>query len=299
MIYTVTFNPAIDYVMHTGILMPGEVNRSSSEEIYYGGKGINVSVVLRSLGIHSTALGFIAGFVGDEIEKGLKKSGINTDFIRLEKGCSRINVKLKSDSETDINAQGPEITEKALNQLYEKLSCLNEGDMLVLAGSIPGSLPKDIYEKIMKSLSGKKIKFVVDATGDLLLNVLSYKPFLIKPNHIELGEIFGRTLCSDSEIAECAKILKERGAENVLVSMAASGSILLDENNRLHRLPAHPGKVINSVGAGDSMVAGFIAGYLRDGSFETAHKTASAAGSATAFSNGLAGEKEIQSLLEQ
>lgn len=262
MIYTVTFNPAIDYVMNVPGLVPGEVNRSKEEYVFFGGKGINVSLVLRELGRDSTALGFIAGFTGDAIRRGVEDAGVKSDFIRLENGLSRINVKIKASTETDLNGKGPDISEKDLQSLFEKLDTLKDGDILVLAGSIPPDLPENIYETILARLSDKNITFVVDATGDLLKNVLVYKPFLIKPNHHELGEIFGKTLKNTDEIAHYAKEMQKMGARNVLVSMAANGALLVDETGRVHIIGTAKGKAVNSVGAGDSMVAGFLAGYL-------------------------------------
>lgn len=298
MVYTVTFNPAIDYVMFTDEMKKGSVNRSTSEEIYYGGKGINVSLVLKELGIPSKALGFVAGFTGEAIENGVREKGIETDFVHLKNGFSRINVKIKSDDETDLNGQGPEITEDALGELFDKLSEIRDGDTIVLAGSIPNTLPSDIYERILKALSDRAVKTVVDATKDLLLNVLKYKPFLIKPNNHELGEMFGVTLTTDEEIAEYAERLRKMGARNVLVSMAGEGALLFDENGNTHRCGVCEGTVRNSVGAGDSMVAGFIAGS-QNGDYEYALKLGTAAGGATAFSDGLGQKHEIYRLLEQ
>lgn len=298
MIYTVTFNPAIDYIVHTDELILGTVNRSTSEHIFPGGKGINVSLVLAKLGVPSKALGFVAGFTGRAIEQGIACQGVETDFIHLENGCSRINIKIKSGMETDLNGQGPKIPEDALKKLYQKLKQLRNGDILVLAGSIPATLPDDIYEKILAHMSGLNIKTVVDATKDLLLNVLKYKPFLVKPNHLELGEMFGTTLSHEDEILFYAKKLREMGAANVLVSMAGDGALLFDEHNHIHRCHACRGKVKNSVGAGDSMVAGFLAG-IQEGDYGYALKLGSAAGGATAFSDGLATKESIYELLEQ
>lgn len=298
MVYTVTFNPAVDYVIRMDRLIPGSVNRSDSETMLCGGKGINVSVVLGELGVKSRALGFIAGFTGKAVESGVREKGVETDFIELAEGCTRINVKIKSDEETDINGCGPNIPEAALEQLYGKLDALEDGDVLVLAGSIPNSLPGDIYEKILARLSGKRIRAVVDATKDLLLNVLKYKPFLVKPNNHELGEMFGVELKSVDEIVTYARKLKEMGAVNVLVSMAGDGALLIDENGETHRCGVCKGKVKNSVGAGDSMVAGFIAGSA-DGDYEYALKLGTAAGGATAFSDDLAKKDEIFELLKQ
>ena len=299
MIYTVTFNPAIDYVVRVEDFSLGQVNRSSREEIQFGGKGINVSVMLKHLGTDSCALGFLAGFTGKAIEDGLHRMGIRTDFIHLSQGMTRINVKLKAKEETEINGQGPGISQADFQKLLEQVALLQPGDTLVLAGSIPQSLPDDVYERIIQSLAGKDIQVVVDATRDLLCHVLKYRPFLIKPNHIELGEIFDRTLHTDEEIRECASLLQQRGARNVLVSMAGDGAILLDETGAFHKIAAPKGEVKNSVGAGDSMVAGFLAGYLQSRDYETALRIGAAAGSATAFSEGLAQRDEVQALLDR
>lgn len=298
MVYTVTFNPAIDYVVHTDAMTIGKVNRAKKESIYFGGKGINVSMVLNELGISSKALGFVAGFTGEAIEKGIAQQGIETDLIRLKSGFSRINLKIRSDTETELNGQGPVIDEGSLNELFTKLDTLQSGDTIVLAGSIPDSMPSDIYEKILGRLDGKNIKAVVDATKDLLLNVLKYEPFLVKPNVHELGEMFGVTLKTNEEIVKYAAKLKDMGARNVLVSLAGDGAILLDENGKTHICGVCRGTVINSVGAGDSMVAGFIAG-CEHGDHEYALKLATAAGGATAFSEGLAKKDDIYRSLEQ
>ena len=301
MIYTVTFNPALDYIMHMGSMTTGITNRSSSEEFYYGGKGINVSIVLSHLGLESTALGFIAGFTGDEIEKNVKGFGVSTDFIKLPAGNSRINIKIKSDSngETEINAQGPEIDDMSNKALFTKLNNLKDGDVIILAGSIPSSLPNNVYENILSLLDGRNVLSVVDATGDLLKNVLKYKPFLVKPNKQELGEIFGKELETEEEILHYAKELQKLGARNVLISMAGDGSLLVDENGAKTKLGVCSGKVINSVGAGDSMVAGFVAGYLKEKDYSYALKLGTACGGATAFSKGLAEKDTIDSLLTQ
>ena len=298
MVYTVTFNPAIDYVVHTGEMKLGMTNRSEREEMYFGGKGINVSIVLRELGVDSKALGFTAGFTGEAIEKGLADMGIDTDFVRLENGNSRINVKIKSEEETELNGQGPDIDDDAVAALFEKLEALRDGDTLVLAGSIPSSLPSDIYERILAKLAGRDIRTVVDATKDLLLNVLKYKPYLVKPNNHELEEMFGVTLKTIGEIEEYARKLKDMGARNVLVSMAGDGALLLDQSGRTHVCGVCRGTVKNSVGAGDSMVAGFLAGSV-GGDYDYALKLGTAAGGATAFSDGLAERKLIFELLEQ
>ncbi len=298
MVYTVTFNPAVDYIIHTKELRAGATNRSDSEEIYFGGKGINVSIVLSELGVKSKALGFVAGFTGAAIEQGVSEKGINADFVHLSGGFSRINVKIKSDEETELNGQGPKIPDEAVQQLFAKLDELQDGDTLVLAGSIPSSLPSDIYERILARLSGRKIRAVVDATKDLLVKVLKYQPFLIKPNNFELGEIFGVELHTTDEIVKYAEKLHEMGARNVLVSMAGDGAVLLDETGKTHVCGVCRGTVKNSVGAGDSMVAGFIAGCEKAG-YEYALKLGTAAGGATAFSEGLATKEKINELLQQ
>lgn len=298
MVYTVTFNPAVDYIVHTKELRAGATNRSDSEEIYFGGKGINVSIVLSELGVKSKALGFVAGFTGAAIERGVSEKGIDADFVHLSGGFSRINVKIKSDEETELNGQGPKIPDEAVQQLFAKLDELQDGDTLVLAGSIPSSLPSDIYERILARLSGRKIRTVVDATKDLLVKVLKYQPFLIKPNNFELGEIFGVELHTTDEIVKYAEKLHEMGARNVLVSMAGDGAVLLDETGKTHVCGVCRGTVKNSVGAGDSMVAGFIAGCEKAG-YEYALRLGTAAGGATAFSEGLATKEKINELLQQ
>lgn len=299
MIYTVTFNPALDYIIDVDKLTLNFVNRTNNEEILYGGKGINVSTVLNNLGFENIALGFIAGFTGDEIESGLKNMGIKTDFIRLDNGFSRINIKVRSNGETEINGQGPNITETAINELFEKIDRIADGDILVLAGSIPKTLPENIYEKIMERVNEKNLKIVVDATKDLLINVLKYKPFLIKPNNHELSEIFNVQLTSDEDIIHYAKEIQKLGARNVLVSMAGDGALLITEDGRNYKSKVPEGKLVNSVGSGDSMVAGFIAGYIEKNDYEYAFKMGVASGSASAFSEKLATKKEIFNLLKQ
>lgn len=298
MIYTVTFNPALDYVVKVNHFTMGEVNRTVQEDVYYGGKGLNVSAVLAALGYENTALGFVAGFTGEEIERGVKSLGFHSDFIRVKRGMSRINVKLKAEEETEINGMGPEITAEDVKLLFDKLDCLGEGDVLVLSGSIPKSLDDGIYERIMERLKGRNIHIVVDATKELLLNVLHYQPFMIKPNNHELGEMFGVRLTNPDEIIAYARRLQEKGAKNVLVSMAGDGAILIAEDNQVYRMGAPKGEVKNSVGAGDSMVAGFIAGYLENGSFEHALRLGSAAGSASAFCEGLADKEAVMRMYE-
>ena len=297
MIYTVTFNPAIDYVVHLDRLKPGEINRNEAEEFQFGGKGINVSNVLRTLGLDTAALGFVAGFIGEGFEKGLEEMGLKTDLIHVREGMTRVNVKIKAGEETEINGVGPVITEEDMEKLNEKLDAIGPDDMLVLSGSIPKCLPGDTYERIMARLDGRGIPIVVDATKELLVNVLKYHPFMIKPNNHELGEIFGRVLKTDEEIAECARRLQEMGGRNILVSMAGDGALLLDETGAVHRIGCPKGKVKNSVGAGDSMVAGFIAGWIGTGDYSYALKLGTAAGSASAFSIGLAEKPLIDELL--
>ena len=262
MIYTVTFNPALDYVVTVNHFTLGSVNRTVRENIFYGGKGINVSALLANLGYESTALGFVAGFTGEEIERGVKALGFGSDFIKVENGMSRINLKLKSDEESEINGMGPQITPDDVRKLFEKLGRLTKGDVLVLSGSIPAAIDDTIYERIMERLDGRGIRIVVDAEKDLLLNVLKYHPFLIKPNNHELGQMFGTELSTDEEIVEYAGKLQDMGAVNVLVSMAKDGAILVSEDGQVHKQAVAKGTVKNSVGAGDSMVAGFLAGWM-------------------------------------
>ncbi len=299
MIYTVTFNPAIDYLVYVPELSVGSIIRSEKESTFCGGKGINVSLILQELGIESTATGFLAGFTGSAIEQALSGGAIRTDFVHLKEGLTRINVKIRSGQETDINARGPAISDSEIRELLKKLEILKSGDILVLAGSIPNTLPSDIYEKIMEQLSGRGILFVVDATGDLLMNSLKYKPFLIKPNNDELGEIFGVKIGTPEEALKYAEELRKTGAVNVLVSMGSKGAVLIDENGEKHSFGAIDGKVVNTVGAGDSMVAGFIAGYLQKGDYEYALKLGSAAGAATAFREEVAKREEIVELLSK
>ena len=298
MIYTVTFNPSLDYVIQVDKLVPGEINRTTHEAVYPGGKGNNVSVILSNLGHSSKALGFTAGFTGEALENMLKEFGCDTAFIRLPEGSTRINVKINAGEETEINGQGPVITEEAQQALFEQLDALKKEDILVLAGSIPNTLPSDIYERILEHLQGRGIHFVVDATKDLLLKVLKYHPFLIKPNNHELGEMFGVTLKTRDEIVAYAKKLRKMGAENVLVSMAGDGAILLTEEGVIYEAKPPKGKVLNSVGAGDSMVAGFLTGYLNTGDYEKAFRLGVVTGSATAFQYWLATKEDIVALME-
>lgn len=299
MIYTMTFNPSLDYVIQMKSLKPGEINRTEEEHLYPGGKGVNVSVVLSNLGVGSRVIGFKAGFTGENLERMLEEFGCDTDLIPLQEGFTRINVKINAGEETEINGQGPPIGEKALHALYGKLDLMKEGDILVLAGSIPGSLPPDIYETILERLQGRGIHFVVDATKELLLNVLKYRPFLIKPNNHELGELFGKKLSTEEEIIASAKKLKEMGAKNVLVSMAGDGAVLVTDTGEVYKSLPPEGKVVNSVGAGDSMVAGFLTGWLKTGDYKEALRLGIAAGSASAFCSWLASREDIETLLKE
>lgn len=299
MIYTVTFNPSLDYIVSVEDFRLGLTNRTSSELLLPGGKGLNVSMVLGNLGIANTAFGFTAGFTGREIIRRVEEMGVESDFIPIENGISRINLKLKSIDGTEINGSGPKISEEDVERLMEKLDRLKAQDVLVLAGSIPGSMPDDIYRKIMERLDGRGVMIVVDATKDLLVNVLEYHPFLVKPNNHELGEIFKTELKTREEVVPYAKKLKEMGAANVLVSMAGEGAVLAAENGEIYDAPAPKGKLVNGVGAGDSMVAGFIAGWMEKKNYRYAFHMGVAAGSASAFSELLAARKEIETIYRQ
>ena len=297
MIYTVTLNPSIDYVIKLDHLNNGNVNRVSEENVYPGGKGINVSRILKTLGYENIATGFVTGFTGDFIINSLNDLDIKSDFIKLESGFTRINVKIKSDEETEINGQGPHISEEKLNELFNKLDELREDDILILAGSIPSTLNEKLYEVIMDKVKDSKAKVVVDATKNLLLNVLKYNPFLIKPNNHELEEIFNVRIHSEEDIITYANKLKDMGAKNVLVSRGKDGALLVTEDNKVYVSNVPKGNVINSVGAGDSMVAGFVCGYLNTNSYEEALKLGAASGSATAFSSDLAERELIDKLV--
>ena len=299
MIYTVTFNPSIDYIVNVDNFMTGVVNRTSKEIIFPGGKGINVSMVLKNLGEESTALGFMAGFTGDAITRLLQEKGVTADFIHVTEGLSRINVKLRAQTETEINGQGPKIASEDIRKLYGKLDALQDGDTLVLAGSIPDTMPESMYMDIMEHLQNKKLNIVVDATRDLLMNVLAYHPFLIKPNHHELGEIFGVTLSEWSDVIPYAKNLQERGAKNVLVSMGGKGAVLIAENGQIIAGESSKGVVKNTVGAGDSMVAGFMAGWMQKRDYEHAFRMGLASGGASACSENLATRQEIETEYEK
>lgn len=299
MIYTVTFNPSLDYIVSVENFQLGLTNRTSSELMLPGGKGVNVSTVLMNLGIENTALGFAAGFVGDEIVRQMEEMGVQNGFIRIEEGVSRINLKLKSIDGTEINGQGPVISPEHVEELMKQLDRLGEGDVLFLSGSIPSSMPDDAYQKIMERLDGRGVQIVVDATKDLLLNVLEYHPFLIKPNNHELGELFGVELKTREEVIPYAKKLQEKGAVNVLVSMAGEGAVLIDANEDVHMAPAPKGTLVNGVGAGDSMVAGFMAGWMEKQDYEHAFCMGVSAGSASAFSEHLATKAEIEAVYQQ
>ena len=299
MIYTVTFNPSLDYIVAVEDFKLGLTNRTSSELMLPGGKGINVSTVLMNLGIENTALGFTAGFVGDEIVRRLEEMGVKSDFIKISEGVSRINLKLKSIDGTEINGMGPEISTDKVQELMDRLDSLGEGDVLFLAGSIPSSMPDDMYEKIMARLDGKGVMIVVDATKDLLMNVLKYHPFLVKPNNHELGEIFGVELKTREDVVPYGRKLQEKGAANVLISMAGEGAVLIAGNGEVFMEPAPEGKLINGVGAGDSMVAGFMAGWMEKKDYEHAFHMGISAGSASAFSENLATREEIEKVYRQ
>ena len=299
MIYTVTFNPSLDYIVSVDEFKLGLTNRTSSELLLPGGKGINVSTILTNLGIESTALGFVAGFTGDEIIRRVEQIGVRSDFIRIEDGISRINVKLKSIDGTEINGMGPDIRSEKTEELMKKLDVLDEGDVLVLAGSIPASMPDDIYSRILKRLEGKGVTFVVDATGELLLNVLKYHPFLIKPNNHELGDLFGVELKTRKEVVPYGRKLQEMGAKNVLISMAGEGAVLVAEDGSVYDTPAPKGVLVNAVGSGDSMVAGFTAGWMEKKDYRHAFYMGVAAGSASAFSEYLATKDEIMELYQK
>lgn len=298
MIYTVTFNPSLDYIVRVKGFKAGQINRTYYENILPGGKGINVSIVLKNMGHDSTALGFMAGFTGHEICARLEKYGVASDFIEVKEGMSRINLKMKSDEETEINGQGPNITEEDIQALYTKLDRLQSGDLLVISGSVPNTLPGDMYERIMSRLEGRGIDIVVDAERDLLVNVLKFHPFLIKPNNHELGAIFDVKLSTKDEVVPYAKKLQEMGARHVLISMAGEGAVFVSENGEVWKSDAPKGKVVNSVGAGDSMVAGFLTGFIETGgNCETAFRTGLCTGSASAFSPDLATRPEVEALL--
>lgn len=298
MIYTITFNPSIDYILKTDLFIKGAVNRSKEEEFYPGGKGINVSIMLKNLGFDNKALGFVAGFSGDKITAMLNELDCRNDFVKLKCGFSRINVKIfEKNEETEINGRGPLISKEDIDELLSKLNDVTADDFIVLAGSIPKNLPQNIYEIILEKFSDKNAKFIVDTTGKLLLNALKFKPFLIKPNNFELGEIFNKQPDSNEEIIVFAKKLQYMGARNVLVSLAEKGALLIDENENVHFVNAPNGELINSVGSGDSMVAGFVAGYIETLNYEKALKKAVACGSASAFQKWIAKKDDVEKLV--
>lgn len=299
MIYTVTLNPSIDYIVRLSKLTNGITNRTDSEEFYFGGKGINVSLVLAELDLDSTALGFVAGFTGDAIEAGIRNDRITTDFIKLREGISRINVKIKAGEETEINAQGPHINPDELDRLMLKLDHIQSGDTLILAGSIPNTLPDDTYEMMLERIKDRDIRIVVDATKKLLVNSLKFKPFLIKPNRQELSEIFDVEVKSEEDTVKYAKELQKMGARNVLISLGGEGAMLVDETGEVHKAGVLKEKVINTVGSGDSMVAGFVAGFEKEKSYPYALKLGSVCGNATAFLPGLATKAKIEELLQK
>ena len=299
MIYTVTLNPSIDYVIKVDKLTTGNINRVNEEHVYPGGKGINVTRILKSLDNDNIALGFVSGFTGDYIINSLQELNLKSDFIKVKEGFTRINVKVKSEEETEINGQGPKISEEELNQFYKVIDKLVDGDILILSGSIPSCLDERLYESIMKKVEDRDIKVIVDATKNLLLNVLKYKPFLIKPNNYELAEMFNVELNSTEDVVFYARKLKEMGAQNVLISMGKDGALLVTENDEVFASSVAKGEVVNSVGAGDSMVAGFIAGYLKSNSYEEALRLGAASGGATAFSSDLATREFIDKLVDE
>ena len=299
MIYTLTLSPSIDYMVRLDHeFEPGKINRISEESYAYGGKGVNVSQVLKGLDVETTALGFIAGFTGDEIEKGLNKKGVLTDFVHLSEGHSRINLKVRTSQETELNAIGPRVPDHSMAEMYDKIKAIGKDDMLIIAGTVPRHMPSDIYARFIEQLSYDETRIIVDTTGENFINALPYHPFLVKPNHLELGQLLGEQISPyDKEaILNGAKRLKEKGARNVLVSLASEGALLLTEDDRVISHQAPNGSVRNSVGSGDSMVAGFVAGYLEAGSMDDAFYMGLAAGSATAFMDGLAGGQEIREL---
>ena len=298
MIYTVTFNPALDYIVRVDDLTLGQVNRVTYENVLPGGKGINVSIVLANLGHKSRALGFTAGFTGAEIERRMRDFGAECDFVHVAEGMTRINVKVKSNEESEINGLGPKVTDAEVDELFAKLDGLEEGDYLVVAGNVPSTLPADMYERIMARLEGRGVHIAVDAERDLLTRVLPYHPFVIKPNNHELGDIFGVKLTTKDEVVPYAQKLQEKGARNVLISMAGEGAVFVGEDGTVSQSEAPRGQVVNSVGAGDSMVAGFVAGWIETGDYDKAFRMGLCTGSASAFSPDLATRPEVEALLQ-
>ena len=298
MIYTVTFSPTLEYVVNVEKFRTGVINRTTSEQVYPGGKGVNVSIALQNFGFENTALGFTAGFTGAEIKRLLHGTGVQNNFINVEKGMSRVNMKIVSDTETAINGQGPQITDEDIGILFARLRCLVDGDYLVLAGHIPDILPSSMYEQVLQFLSGRNLNVVVDAEKELLTGTLKYHPWLIKPNRDELGEIFDVKISGREEAIPYARMLQERGARNVLVSMGGDGAVLLSEDGTIYSSDALKGNVVSTVGAGDSMVAGFIAGYLRsDGDYETAFKQGMCAGAASSFSLVIPDARQVERMM--
>ena len=297
MIWTVTLNPSLDYVCRVDEMRLGAINRTTYERVLPGGKGVNVSIVLGNLGHMSRALGFVAGFTGDELERLCAAAGVRCDFTRVAEGMTRVNVKVRGAEETELNGMGPHVTPAELEALLARLDELAPGDTLVVSGSVPACLPHDVYERIVARVAGRGVRVVVDAEKDLLTRVLPQRPFLVKPNNHELGDVFGVELTRRDEVVPYARRLQEMGAANVLVSMAGEGGVLVDETGAVHQSPAVRGDVVNSVGAGDSSVAGCLAGLSETGSYEGAFRMALAAGSASAFSEGLATRPEVEALL--
>ena len=299
MIYTITFNPALDYISQVDNFEIGKINRTKNEKILPGGKGLNVSIVLKNLGIENTALGFIGGFTGEELNKRIEEYGIKTDFIKVREGFTRINVKISSNEETALNGNGPKITQENMQALLEKIEKINKEDTVILAGNVPKGINNNIYELICVNLERNGVTFIVDATRELLVNVLKYRPFLIKPNKEELEETFKVKLNTKEEIIECVKKMQLMGAQNVLVSLGGDGAILVTSDDEVIEAKAPKGKVLNTVGAGDSMVAGFLAGYEKTKDYKYALKMGIATGSASAFSLELATKEDVEKLLKQ
>ncbi|WP_417137983.1 1-phosphofructokinase [Paratractidigestivibacter faecalis] len=299
MIFTVTFNPSLDYIVRVDEMRLGTINRTNYEQLLPGGKGINVSIVLGNLGHPSRALGFSAGVTGVALEKLLADSGVDADLVHVKAGFTRINAKVKAVEETEINGQGPRIAPEDVDALFSKLDVLGQDDTLVISGSVPNTLPSDMYEQVMERLTGRGVRIVVDAERDLLTRVLPYRPFLVKPNNHELGDIFGVTLKTRDEVVPYALRMQEMGAQNVLVSMAGEGGVLVAADGQVYQSPAAKGTVVNSVGAGDSCVAGFLAGLMETGSYQTAFQMGLAAGSASAFSDHLATRPEVEDLMSR
>lgn len=299
MIFTVTFNPSLDYIVRVDEMRLGTINRTNYEQLLPGGKGINVSIVLGNLGHPSRALGFSAGVTGVALEKLLADAGVDADLVHVKEGFTRINAKVKAVEETELNGQGPRIAPEDVDALFSKLDVLGQDDTLVISGSVPNTLPSDMYEQVMERLAGHGVRIVVDAERDLLTRVLPYRPFLVKPNNHELGDIFGVTLKTRDEVVPYARRMQEMGAQNVLVSMAGEGGVLVVADGQVYQSPAAKGTVVNSVGAGDSCVAGFLAGLMETGSYQTAFRMGLAAGSASAFSDHLATRPEVEDLMSR